>query len=115
MTIKIKGVVLNLNGTNYTVPPLNLRSLETMQDALSDFTGGIDAKSVSTVVDAAYAALKRNYPDMTRDEVAEIIDVGNMVEVMQAIMDVSGLMRKEQEAQGGASGESSAGAASTPT
>ncbi|ENT1749659.1 hypothetical protein CAA71_002200, partial [Neisseria gonorrhoeae] len=44
------------------------------------------------------AALKRNYPDLTREEAADLIDIGNMNEVFAAVMDVSGLKRREQEA-----------------
>lgn len=57
-----------------------------------------DAGQISTVIDCAHAALKRNYPDLTREEAADLIDIGNMNEVFAAVMDVSGLKRREQEA-----------------
>ena len=50
-----------------------------------------------TIVDATHAALKRNYPDLTRADVAELVDLGNMVEVIQSVMDVAGVKRAELE------------------
>jgi hypothetical protein len=100
--VKIKGIPLPLGGKIYIVPPLNLGTLERLQERLASFTGGIDQDSVSTVLDAAHSALVRNYPELTRDQVAEVVDVANMAEVMEAVMDVSGLRRKALEAEVGA-------------
>jgi hypothetical protein len=91
MSVKIKGVTIDLSGVEYVVPPLNLASLQNLQDKLSGFTGGADLKSVGIVADCALAALKRNYPEITREELLEVIDLGNMLELMNAIMGVSGL------------------------
>lgn len=99
--MKIKGIEVDLAGTLYTIPPLALGDLEAMQERLAEWKGDLSKESVSTVLDAALAALKRNYPDMTRDAVAAIVDMGNMAEVMEAVMDVSGLKRKAKEAEQG--------------
>lgn len=93
MTAKIKGVEINLSGIDFVVPPLNLVSLQMLQEKLLNFSGGADAKSIDVVLDCAHASLKRNYPDITRDELAEIIDLGNMLELMNAIMGASGLQK----------------------
>ena len=97
--VKVKGLLIELGGRELVVPPLALGALEQLQARLVQFKGDIrDKDQVATAIDAAHAALKRNYPDMSRDEVAEMIDVGNMAEVFEAVMDVSGLKRKEIEA-----------------
>lgn len=93
----IKGIDMELGGRVWTIPPLNLAALEGLEARLQSFTGGLDAASISLVLDAAYLALKRNYPGLARDEVAEFIDVANMEAVMEAVMDVSGLKRKSLE------------------
>ena len=99
MTVRIKGVTVELNGANYVIPPIALGALEQLQSRIGEFDGNVqDAKQISTVIDCAHAALKRNYPEMTREEVDDLIDIGNMGEVFAAVMDVSGLKRKEQEA-----------------
>ncbi|WP_337881807.1 hypothetical protein [Chromobacterium haemolyticum] len=103
--VKVKGVPVTLGDKKYIIPPLNLGALEQLQERLAAFTGGIDAASVGTVLDAAHAALLRNYPGITRDDVAAVVDVGNMGDVMEAVMDVSGLKRKAIEAEAAAAGE----------
>lgn len=99
----IKGTDIELGGTVYTVPPLNLASLERFQDRLATYNGGIDKESVAFVVEVAHAAIKRNYPQMTIDELKENIDLGNIRDIFGAVMNISGLM-----ARGDGSGEATA-------
>lgn len=94
----IKGIPITLAGERYEIPPIALGDLERLQERLAAYKGGLDGGSVSTVIDAAHAALKRNYTDLTRERVAELVDVANMAEVFEAAMDVSGLKRKGLEA-----------------
>lgn len=97
-TPKFKGIQVELGNVSYVVPPLPLGALEVFQDRMSTFTGGMDPESIRFTIDVAHASLKRNYPDLTRDDVAELIDVGNMQEILDAVLDVSGLKRKAAEA-----------------
>jgi hypothetical protein len=100
--VKVKGISMVLgDGATYVVPPLNLFSLELLQDRLQTFAGGLDKDSVSLIVDATHMALQRNYPDVSRETVSQLLDVANMLEVMAALMDVSGLARKAAEAAQG--------------
>ncbi|MGV1045469.1 MAG: hypothetical protein ACOYBN_09605 [Limnohabitans sp.] len=113
---KFKGVrVVFADGTELVVPPLNLAAVEMLQERLVAFSGGLDAHSVALVADATVLALQRNYPGISREQVvSELLDLGNMAEVMEAVMDVSGFKRKQQEAAaapGGAPGEAPAGMA----
>lgn len=96
--VRVKGIPVELGGTVYIVPPLSLGALEQLQDALSAFTGDIrDPKQIGTIIEAAHSALRRNYPDITRAEVADLLGLENMMEIMSAVMDVSGLKRREAE------------------
>ena len=96
--VKHKGISITFGDQKLVVPPLALGALEQLQERVSKFSGDIrDKEQIATVIDAAHAAIKRNYPDMTRDDVADLIDVGNMAEVFEAVMDVSGLKRKALE------------------
>lgn len=97
MLTKFKGIKLHLGGKDYIVPPLNFRALQQLQSRLSEFSGGVDPESIQLVVDCAFLALKRNYDDITEDQVIDLLDLENMQEVMEAVMDVSGLKRKRQE------------------
>lgn len=96
--VKVKGISIELGGEQYVVPPIALGALEQLQSRLAGFSGDVsDAAQVSTVIDAAHAALRRNYPQLTRDAVADLIDVSNMAEVFEAVMDISGLKRRSHE------------------
>lgn len=95
---KVKGIAVDFGCTQRIVPPLSLGALEQLQDGLADFTGDIrDPKQVAMIIDAAHAALRRNYPDLTREQVADEIGLENMTEVMEAVMDVTGLKRKARD------------------
>lgn len=98
-TTRIKGIPLELGGTTYIVPPLSLGAIQNLQGGLASFNG--DPKSpeqITLIISTAHAALKRNYPDITVEQVGELVGLENMMEVMEAIMDISGLKRKAIEA-----------------
>lgn len=90
----IPGIELTLGGTKFTVPPLSLGAIERFQDALKS------APTPSLVIDVATASLRRNYPDMTREDVAEIVDTENCNAVFAAIMGVSLMLAKDDAAPG---------------
>jgi len=101
MPPKIPGIELDFGGGQIRlVPPLALGDLELLQDriqAMQAAGSAVNKESIGTVIDATHAALKRNYPEVTREEVGELVDVGNMFEVMQALLDVAGVLRKEAD------------------
>lgn len=95
----IKGIPFDFGGRTLIIPPLSLGNLETLEPQLATFRGDAkDPKNISTALDCITAALKRNYPDTTREQVADMVDLGNMAEVMQAVMDSAGIRRKALEA-----------------
>lgn len=90
----IKGKEIELGGKTWIVPPLNLNAVEHFQDRLAGFTGGIDPQSVTLVAEVTHSALKRNYPDVTLEEVKDMLDLGNMIEVFQAVLQVAGFVAR---------------------
>lgn len=121
------GLVFDFGaGHIYTVPPLALGDVELLQDRIAGLADRpmASAESVSTVIDAAHRALSRNYL-CTREQVAALVDVGNMPDVLEAVMDIAGVKRRAAQAaeaaQRAAPGNAqapadpgTAGAASTP-
>lgn len=112
----IPGIEIQLaDGKTYVFPPLALASLETLQERLAEFRGGTDKESLNTVVAATMHSLRRNYPTLTRKDVLgefhedengdivwdrpPLLDLNNMLDVMQAAMDVSGVRRKAIDAE----------------
>lgn len=96
-TVKVKGIPVELGGVIYVMPPLSLGVLEQMGPKITAFDPS-DFTQMGTVIDIAHASLARNYPELTREQVGEIVDLGNFQEVFTAVMDVSGLKRKVLEA-----------------
>lgn len=97
--VKVKGIPLEIGGNLFIVPPLSIGAIEQLREPLSKLTADVtDFSNVSVIVDATHAALKRNYPDITREEIADGIGLENMADVLEAVMDVSGLKRKAKEA-----------------
>lgn len=96
----IPGVELDFGGGRvYTVPPLSLGALQQLQgklESLQDQHNPLSPAAVSTVLQATHSALVRNYPAITPDDVANLVDVGNMHEVIAAVLDVAGIKRKAQ-------------------
>jgi hypothetical protein len=105
---RLKGIAIAMGDAVWTIPPLSLGAIEVLQSRISAFRGDVsDPEQIATVIDAAHSALRRNYPDITREQVAEMVDLGNMAEVFEAAMDVSGLKRKALE--GATPGEAAPG------
>jgi hypothetical protein len=96
--VRVKGMPIELSGEIKVIPPLSLGALEHLLPRINEFKGDAsNLDDIKVVADCAWAALKRNYPEMTREEVAEAIGLENFLDVMTAIMDVSGLKRKAAE------------------
>lgn len=118
--VKVKGILVPLGDRKLVVPPLNFKALQAFKERLQGFEA--TAQSVSSVdmglvIDVLHSALRRNYPDgspsaVSRDFLEEWVDVGNMMDLMQATMDVGGLVRKEIETKA-ASADPSTGTSST--
>lgn len=95
---RFKGIEFDLGGTTYVVPPLSMGDLEYMQDKLATFESfSLNAASAQVILEVAHRALRRNYPQISVDELRDLIDLGNAMDLFQAVMDISGLRRREIE------------------
>lgn len=105
--VKFPGIVKTIGGTEYIIPPISLRTLQIMQSEIEQINQSVmDAKSIDTAITVIHSALKRNYPQITLDEVGDLVDVGSMFDLFEVVMDVSGLKRKAiEEAKAGEAGE----------
>ncbi len=93
----IQGMTLNLGGEDYIVPALNFRQLQQFKTeiaAMQNMSNSADPMNeLSTVIPVVTASLKRNYPDMTEEKVADLLDMGNYVNVFQAVLGITPEMR----------------------
>jgi hypothetical protein len=95
-TVRIPGVPFYFSEIDreLTIPPITLGALQQLEPGIAGFTADMtNTKQIDTVISLTHAALKRNYPEITRDEVGELIDVGNVVDVYRAVMGISGVKR----------------------
>ena len=99
-TVDKGGVWVRMGEKSYKVAPLNfktLRELGPMVAELKGATGGgmPTAAQTDALCSIAHAALKRNYPEITIDQVAEDLDFGNFTSVLNAVMGASGLANRD--------------------
>lgn len=98
--VKVKGVEVELGGTVYVVPPLSLAALEQLEDRVARFDGNVfDREQRAIALDIIHAALRRNYPEMAREALSEMIDLGNMLAMVQAVMGASQIPASGQPPQ----------------
>ena len=91
------GVDVKLDGVVYTLPPCSLATLKRHAkgiDAMQRSSFDFSESSVDTIVNLVFEALRRNYPDITPEFVAEHLGLETVMETFRAAMDVSGLQRK---------------------
>jgi hypothetical protein len=85
------GAWVQMGGREYKVAPLNFKALRTLQQniaVLAEVVPGVmpNSDQMGVLVQLAHAALARNYPKMTEDEVADMLDFGNFSAVLSAVM-----------------------------
>ncbi|MDQ9023295.1 hypothetical protein RFI02_19555 [Acinetobacter sichuanensis] len=95
-----RGTTVVIDGQSFVFAPLSLGAVEKLLPALQEFK----PHDVGLVIDVAHKSLKRNYPDISREDVSDMIYMDQLEEVMGAVMSVSGLKNK-QDSNGGESGE----------
>jgi hypothetical protein len=107
----LPGVVIEMGGREWTIPPLTLGQLRRLTPELGKITthaSMLDTEVIAAMVKVVTAALRRNYPDLAEESVEEVLDLGNAGEVLNAVLVGSGLRRSAT------SGERRAAALITP-
>lgn len=93
-TVKFGGIKVTIGGKDFIVAPLNLariKKLRTELEAVQGFKGSktLTDEQINIYVSIIHSALTRNYPDMTREEVEDMVDLVNLGPIFQAIMGIS--------------------------
>ena len=90
----IDGTKITLGGNEYIVPPLNFKALKRLQptiESLAKVDMAMSDEQIDNIAEIVLAALIRNYPDKTKDDVLEWLDLGNTAKILNAIMGASGI------------------------
>lgn len=104
----IAGKKLNLGGTEYVVPPFPMRILREHPEWLKAVRALEDIptpEQTEAIVGIIHSALHRNYPDLTFEQVEDMLDVPGSFMALAAVMDISGMVQVPP----GASGEAAPG------
>lgn len=83
-----------MGGRDWLVPPLTLGQLRYLMPKvrqLTEFGVAMSEEQISTMCEIVATALRRNYPDTTNEAVAELLDMGNARDVLQAVLTGSGM------------------------
>ncbi|PWF33747.1 hypothetical protein DBB30_24095 [Yersinia pestis] len=97
-----RGNPLKINGQIWIFAPLSLGAAEKLMPKLKTF----DPSDFALVADVAHSSLKRNYPEITREYIAdELLDVGHVNAVFETVMGRSVWVYTGDELQEGDSGE----------
>ena len=96
----IPGILISMGGKDWTVPPLTLSKLRRLRPKIRQMTDagiesniGLTDEQIDTIAEIVQSALARNYPDLAIEDVLDLIDMGNVQPVLQAVLAGSGLRR----------------------
>ena len=102
----VPGVSVTMGGQDWVVPPLTLGQLRQLMPKLRQLTEigvAMGEAEITVLVEIVTAALQRNYPDLSSEMVANLLDLGNASAVLSAVLTGSGL-----KPSGASPGEASA-------
>lgn len=92
----LEGAKLVLGGREFVAPPLPLKVFRTQQDWLrtvSQLDGLPGPEHVDAISGLVHASLVRNYPELTVQEVEDLLDLGNLRTAIEVVMGVSGVKK----------------------
>lgn len=90
----IPGVVVSMAGQDWLVPPLTLGQLRRLMPKVRELTeigASMGESQIGVLVEIVTAALQRNYPEVSADQIENLLDLGNASAVLNAVLTGSGL------------------------
>lgn len=88
---EIPGTPINLGGVKFNMPPLNLDQVQQFEPVLPHLgQKGSLKENLEDALPVIHAALSRNYPDLTIEELRLLLDLGNFNTTCEALITISG-------------------------
>lgn len=112
--LKFKGVPVEINGKTYTMPPLSpyayakadalekIKVIETEVKAAekSSSFGELTPNTFLSLIELVHLALKRNYPEITEEEIGEgVADGTTLINLFQSLISQDAKARKAMETE----------------
>jgi hypothetical protein len=93
MKLKYLGVPVYMNGQNYYIPSLSTRDFRQHYDTLSapPAEGATALSTFDTFIPVIGAAIRRNYPEVTDEQLGEWLDLTTFPLAIKAVQSASGL------------------------
>lgn len=98
----LSGVKVSMGTGTYILAPLTLGSLKRIGNkinALSTIDSVPNEEQTEAIASIVLASVNRNYPEITQDELLEMIDLGNLKEIFEAVLGVSGIKKSESSGE----------------
>ena len=92
---------ISINGNEYTVSALNLKQIKDFRDDIKSLNeiakGGFpENEQLDSVIRLVHASLSKVHQGLTEEQVSEMIDLGNMAQLIQMVMGAAGLVSSGQ-------------------
>ena len=92
---KYEGVVIRLGGRDLTIPSLSVGQAKRLWPQILELDSGITVQNLpqkhEQSIEIILAAVNRNYPEITREQLEEWIDLGNIRRVLLVVSGQSGM------------------------
>jgi len=92
----LSGVKVQMGGRDFTLPPLTLGALKKIGDKiyiLSEMSSIPTPDQIDAMAQIILSSVNRNYPEVKQDELIELLDLGNLKSVFEAVLGASGIVR----------------------
>jgi len=97
----IPGVVMQIAGREFTVPPLTLGQLRQLMPKvkmLIKVDAEMNEEQIGILIEIVTAAVQRNYPDVDAAAMENLLDLGNANAVLLGVLGQAGLKPGEAAA-----------------
>jgi hypothetical protein len=93
MKLKYPGVPVYMNGQNYFIPSLSTRDFRENYALLTEEPAADAAPTAAfdRYIPIILLAVQRNYPDVTRDQLEEWLDLFTFRQAIAAVQNASGM------------------------
>src|SRR5208282_49465 len=93
--LPFEGEAVRLGGVEYILPSLSVNQAKKHWEKIRGLNDGVTLDNVMDkhldAVKVIHAALSRNYPDMTAEEVGDLVDLNNMRKLLMIVAATSGI------------------------
>jgi len=99
----IQGQKIEIGGKDYMLPPLGLGGLKKTAELREDYDDMSEDEKLDALIEMVHAALVRNYPDYTLEEMKADLhahEITALHEAMPALFQKSGLKRRGEARRG---------------